>query len=129
MRPYDERPKVGTVVEALMGVQVKVPDRTAIYLEFYFEEELESSMWVGGWLWPRDAHSRAELFKLCDAHATAHGLDVEKHSDGTVYLGVYVDYREHFPHFETTMDTVIRNILELFEKIGFAEKFKDSLKK
>jgi hypothetical protein len=146
IRPYDERlralglvcssdksdywPKVGTVPEDLVGMAIKVPDRSCVYFEIYFkEEEPASSMWVGAWLWPRDAQSRSDLFKLCESHGATYDLDVVKHSDGTVYLGVYGDYREHFPHFESKLDSAIRNILELFEKIAFAERFKDSLKK
>jgi hypothetical protein len=145
IRPYDERlrslglvcsldrsdywPKIGTA-ESSIRVAIKVPDRSCVYLEIDFNEgEPASSMWVGTWFWPRDSKSRSDLFKLCDSHGATYGLDVKKHSDGTVYVGVYADYREQFPHFESKLDSVVRSTLEMFERIGFAEKFTDSLKK
>jgi hypothetical protein len=146
IRPYDERlrslglvcssdkldywPRIGTAPESLITVAIKVPDRSCVYIEVYFNEvEPASSMWIGTWFWPRDAQSRSDLFKLCDSHGATYGLDVEKHSGGTVYLGTYADYREQFPHVESMLNTVVLNILELFEKIGFAERITDSLKK
>jgi hypothetical protein len=124
LRPYDERlqakglafsgskidyyPKIGAAHgESALGIQIKAPGRSTFYIEIYPEEPPAKSMWVGGWLWLMEREKRTTLYELCQRHSAECELTIERESDGTVYLGVYTDYRKDFPTFAPLLNNVV----------------------
>jgi hypothetical protein len=107
------------------GVSVKVAS-SGMYVEFYpSEENSAESMWMGMWLWPKDAGRRRALYEACDALRERYRVYVE-HAD-SVYIGCYVDVNAAFPQFTDSFSEALGRTIDLLKEIDFKRQFGKSM--
>lgn len=112
--------------EYTISASIRIPDRSALLVQLYPLEVAEESMWTGMWFWPKDAPTRTVLYERAEAMFRS-DFGVEKHTNGTVYIGVYRDYQSHFPSFAQHFALVIRQILNRLREMDFTTQISPSL--